>query len=77
MSSIPSLPMFRCVRCSGHEFRLFESTPGIAVFVECTNCHETTRLEPKAQLSLTPDGRLTTAPAGAAGGGGGGGNAGP
>ena len=72
MSSVPSLPIFRCARCTGQEFRLFEGAPGITLFVECTTCRETSRIEPKAQLAFTPDGRLTTAPAGPVAGGGGG-----
>jgi hypothetical protein len=66
MSSVPSLPIFRCARCSGEEFRLFEGSPGITLFVECTNCRETSRVEPQARLALSPDGRLTTAPSGSA-----------
>jgi hypothetical protein len=68
MSSVPSLPVYRCGQCQGQSFRLFAG--GVAretLFVECTACHLTSRIEPKAQLVLSPSGSLVIA----SGGGGG------
>jgi hypothetical protein len=63
MSSVPSLPVYRCGQCQGQSFRLFAGggVAGETLFVECTACHLTSRIEPKAQLALSPSGSLVIA----------------